>query len=152
MFFHTLMFFVAFIYAIYYIIFGNFENFSWKLPFYMILPFDETQLIGWFFIWFIQFLVAFVYALCMTIATSYFVSCCFYIVAMCNHFELIMNRIKKDVERNQVETNQRKIEINRLKIMKRFCNAIKFHNKILEYDILLLYLLKSSTYRRGENI
>lgn len=131
-FFHIWIFIAILIFMLYCIIFGNFDSSSRELPFYMILPFDETQIMGWLCTWFSQTVVAFTYALCMTVTTAHFVSCCFYIVTMCNQFELIMSGINVDVERNQHEKNQRKFEINRLKIVKQFSNAIEFHNKIIE--------------------
>lgn len=124
----------VFAYAVFCIAVGNYNTSSWHLPFFMVLPFDETRVYGWFFEWCIQCSIVFGYCYALTSITAYFVSACFYIVSMCEHFNVIMNCIKSNIKQNQVEIFSWKIRENELKITKQLAKAIKFHNTIFEYD------------------
>lgn len=122
----------ALVYALCCIASGNFGTSSWQLPLYMILPFDETRVLGWLLAWFTQVVIDLAYVFSMISITSYFVSCCLYIVTLCDHFKLMMNRVNSDVDRNQREKNPQKIRKNRFKITKQLRQAIKFHATIFE--------------------
>lgn len=104
-----------FLYAIYCVCIGKFDNISIPLPFVLALPFTTETVLGWFTAWALAFNMALVYGTTMVSITSYFVSCCTYICAMCDHFNLLM----KWSNENALRFNDEKCPIEKRKLKKK---------------------------------
>lgn len=87
------------IFAIFGIQSGQTDMSAYILPFKIVLPFNTLSVWGWCLEWFIQLNVGLSYALCMIIATNYFIYYCYHIVAICIHFQLLADSIRDDIER-----------------------------------------------------
>lgn len=104
---HACPFVSPLIFAIIGIQSGQTDMTEYILPFKMVLPFNTLSVWGWCLEWFIQLNVGLSYALCMIIATNYFIFYCYHIVAICIHFQLLISSIRDDVERIQAKSGNR---------------------------------------------
>lgn len=132
MFFHTSLFPIVLTYALMCIALGNYDTSNWHLAFYVVVPFDQTCVWGWFLTWLMEFFMAFSYAICITTVTSFFVSCCYYMYAMCDHIDVLINSITRAVDLMQKEVEPGKIRKIRQQIEIQLCNVIRFQIKIYE--------------------
>lgn len=130
--FHTSSFIIVLIYALVCIVFGKYDTSSWYLSFYVVVPFDQTRVLGWLLTWLFQFLIAFSYSTSMTSITSYFASCSFYIYAMCDHSNVLIKAVEADVARLQVARNARKATEIQRQLQYKFGNMVEFQIKIYE--------------------
>lgn len=130
--FHTSIFPIVLIYALFCIASGNYDTSKWNLAVYVVVPYDQTSVWGWFLTWFIILFMACAYALCMTTITSLFVSCCYYIYAMCDHFSVLINSVSLTVEQMQTQVTKSKIRKLRQQMHNQLCDMIKLQVKIYE--------------------
>lgn len=121
------------VYSFYCIWRGDYDILEWNLPFNIIVPFDTTNLLGWYLLWFYQFNVSFFYSSSFTVITSYFMSCCLYIGAICDHFDFLCDSIMEDVARNQIEKDPRKQRKRNQQIHENIDRMIQTHVKMFEY-------------------
>lgn len=107
---------------------------AYILPFKMVLPFDTLSMWGWCLEWFIQLNVGLSYALCMIMATNYFIYYCYNIVATCIHFQLLIDSIRDDVEQIQTEYDgqQQHRRVAWQKIRTKLANSVALHVKSIE--------------------
>ncbi|XP_031637097.1 uncharacterized protein LOC116349691 [Contarinia nasturtii] len=126
---------------IYSIIHGIFDPSKWKLMYNLIIPFDETELFGWFVHYFAQFNVGLTYSLILVSITSYFVCGCFYVNSICNHFDHLINSIKDTIEPTEVdETNEIKARVRTdwRRVKEQLSEAINLHVEIFDvFDMLV---------------
>ncbi|XP_055309426.1 odorant receptor 45b-like [Sitodiplosis mosellana] len=100
---------VAFLMSLWNIYQDNYDTSNWFLPFRIILPIDNSNLIGWYLELFLQAYGGYVYVLSVTTIVAFFGGCSYYIDA-----EEIDEVIEKDI-----------------------FETVVFHNKILElFDIV----------------
>lgn len=111
---------------------GNLDTSSWKLTYNIIVPFSRATVFGWLMTWFVEFNMAFTYALSVVSGTSYFVCCCFYLEAICKHFDLNMRLVDEKAKVKTVgETSAKKLD--RARQIKDLLNeSVKLHVDILE--------------------
>lgn len=129
---HTSTFTIGLVYALVCIAFEDYNTASWYLPFFMLVPFDQTRILSWMLMWLFQFNIAMGYALVTTSVTSYFVSCCYYIHSMCDHFKLLINSVTNGIEHMQMEKNRWEIMKIYQQTEIQLRNIVNFHMKIKE--------------------
>lgn len=120
------------IYSTVCVLFGEYDTSNWVLQFPMKTPFDGDTVIGWYFIWCIQFILSLIYSVCMVTVTTFFVCCCFYTASLCDHFEELCRLISSDAEQMKIRKTERKVENVNLKLDKRLCEAVDLHVTIFE--------------------
>lgn len=128
------MYIAALFFSFYCIIVGNFDTSKWILPFTLWVPFDTTQVHGWYLLWFIQFSMGMSYSSTQTTITSYFVSCAYYIGAICDHFNVLMEKVNYEVEKNQMENdNPAAFDKRSRKIERLLGKAVEIHCRAHEW-------------------
>lgn len=137
---HACPFISPLIFAIIGIRSGQTDMTAYILPFKMVMPFDALSIWGWCLEWFIQLNVGLSYALCMIIATNYFICYCHNIVAMCIHFQLLIESIRDDIEQSQRECvggQHRRLAWQRIRT--KLANSVALHVKSIEYNHICLF-------------
>lgn len=126
---------IYFISSIYNIYNGNLDTSTWDLTFDIVVPFSTETLFGWYILFFIEFIMALSYAICMPTTTSYFVSSCFYIDAICSHFDALVASLKEDIQPKDDANGSKPIKVTAKmcgKFKVKLCNAIETHVKLYE--------------------
>lgn len=131
-FFNQTAYMMVLISPIYSIAIGNINPSNWKLMYDLILPFDKSQLFGWFVHYFAQFNVGLTYSLILVSVTSYFVCCCFYIDSTCEHFDILINSIRNSIQFNDTEDETMKVSANWRKVKQQLSEAVNLHVDIFE--------------------
>ena len=130
---HAAPFISPLIFAIIGIQSGQTDMSTYILPFKMVLPFNTLSISGWCLEWFIQLNVGLSYALCMIIASNYFIFYCYSIVAICIHFELLIDSIRGEVDQISMERRgQKRHRVAWQNISTKLNRAITIHVKSIE--------------------
>lgn len=121
-----------FAYSIYFMFMGSFDPSTLPLPYYMVVPFDDTTIWGWYLLWFIQCVMSFNYSMGVISTTSYFLCCCIYIDTMQKHIALLFATLKDNVD--QIKNLKRQTAYRKLRqdIQGYLHQAIDLHVHILE--------------------
>lgn len=125
------------VYSFYCIWSGGYDISEWNLPFNIIVPFDTTNLLGWYLLWLYQFNVSLFYSSSFTVITSFFMSCCLYIGGICDHFDFLCNSVIEDVERNRTEKDPKKQHNRNQDIRENIGRMLQLHVKMFEYVFIL---------------
>ena len=126
---------ITFISSIYNIIIGNLDTSTWELPFRLTVPFNTETFFGWYSLFFLNFCIAFSYAVCVSTTTSYYVSGCFYIRAMYDHFNALIDSLKDDSQSNDGTKTSQPIKLTKKmyeSFEKKLHNAVEIHVKMYE--------------------
>lgn len=137
---NQLMYVASLFFSIYCMIVGNFDTSTWILPFTLWVPFDTTNLPGWYLLLFIQFSMGMSYSMSQVLITAYFVCCCYYIGAICAHFVFVMKTLRADVEKNQNEKDSVAYQERVREIERKLARAVEIHCQAYEWvDIFEIY-------------
>lgn len=117
----------------YYISIGNFDTATWPTVFQMPIPIDTTSIFGWYLVYTGDTIMDIIFMLGNILATTYFVSCCFYIDAICDHFEFCIASIQTNLDgRHESLPDVQMTKKIDTEIMDRINQAIRIHYEILE--------------------
>lgn len=118
--------------SFYSIAIGNLDASTWIVTFNLVVPFDTTNLYGWYLLWILNFHCNFVYASCLASTSAYFVSFCLYIGGIVNHFNLLIDAVQTNSKLNQSEKNPHKFQKRYQQIKIYMYMAVDIQVKIFE--------------------
>lgn len=123
---------VSLLYSFYCMYVGNYNTATWNLPYLISVPFDESQVWGWYLKWLIECNLAGFYSFGMIMITSHFIGCCYYLDAICDHFDCVMASLNCDVQQIKLETKP--IEYAKIyrRISEKLARAVRVHVKLYE--------------------
>lgn len=122
---------------------GNFDTTTWTTLYNIVVPFDTTTIVGWYFFYIVQCYLACTYCYNQPTVITFFMGCCLYVETLCKHFKCLIHKSQIDFK-NEVPTinnssKKRKIESQ---VKRNLIQAVQLHMKTIKYFSILLIAIK----------
>lgn len=117
------IFFAGTIAVFYYFRYGYIDATQLYLPMKFSTPFDESTIIGWFYVLIAGLITASVYGFCNVSIVAFFMSMGMYFSACRMHYQSIFAKMNQIVHKNNFE--EENVKLKRLLGI-----AVKYHNSI----------------------
>lgn len=113
---------------------GQCDTSTWPMWYDLSDLFDTATIWGWYLYFLSVTIIDLLYILCMTSASTHFVSCCLYIDAMCNHINFIAHSLQLNFDEysnNETDSLKRKAFDDEIpaNVQKSILKFVQIHNQ-----------------------